>query len=220
MLIEEAIRTRIDQLLSQSTALSASNEHGQAKSFHQCQECSAWLVSAQNAIHLICEFPTNSYRAKADQLLEKNHGWVINEAVGEMAAILGSLLIDGDAGLLSSLADRARAETFDNFLDHAEAYVAAGRKSEAGVIAGVVFEDTLRRICRKLGIVEKAVKLDTVISELSAKGEISNAQAKRARAAAHVRTKATHAQWDEFEIQDVAATIVFTRELIETKLDR
>jgi len=145
---------------------------------------------------------------------------VINQAVGVMAAILRSLLLDADAGLLSSVADRARAEAFDNFLDHADAYVSAGHKNEAGVIAGAVFEDTLRRVCRKLGTVEKGAKLDALIAELSAKGELSGIKAKRARAAAHIRTKASHAQWDEFELEDVRATIVFTRELIESHLDR
>lgn len=168
MSIEEAIRARIERLLTQSLALSASNQHGQATSTQQCQDCSGWLVSAQNAIHLLCESPTNAYRAKADRLVAINHGWGINGAVGEVAAILRCLLVDADAGLLSSLADQARAETFDNFLDHADSYVSEGRKNEAGVIAGVVFEDTLRRICRKLNVVEKDVSLDTLISALSA----------------------------------------------------
>lgn len=47
-----------------------------------------------------------------------------------------------DAGLLASVTDRARAEVFDNFLDHAQAHFGDGHKNEAGVIAGVVFEDT------------------------------------------------------------------------------
>jgi hypothetical protein len=33
-----------------------------------------------------------------------------------------------------------------------------------------------------------------------------------------VRTKASHAQWDEFEIEDVKATIEFTREVISASL--
>ncbi len=39
-----------------------------------------------------------------------------------------------------------RGETFDNFLDHAVAYRDCGGKDQAGVIAGVVFEDTMRKI--------------------------------------------------------------------------
>ena len=112
-----------------------------------------------------------------------------------------------------------RAETFDDFLDHADAYLLEGRKSEAGVIAGVVFEDTLRQICRNEKITEKGLRLDGLISELTSRGELSGVKAKRARVAAHVRTKASHAQWEEFEINDVKATVEFTRELILAKLD-
>lgn len=144
---------------------------------------------------------------------------MIHEGVAELGAVLRNLLWDADAGLLASVADQARAETFDDFLDHAEAYIAASRKNEAGVIAGVVFEDSLRRICRKLSIPEKDVKLDLLISELSSKGKLTAVKAKRARVAAHVRTKASHAQWHEFEISDVEATIALTRELIASSLD-
>lgn len=126
--------------------------------------------------------------------------------------------MDADAGLIVSVANQASAEVFDDFLEHAVSYLSQTKKNEAGVIVGVVFEDTLRRICRVHGIVEKDLKLDTLISELSSKGELTPIKAKRARAAAHVRTKATHAQWDEFELADLKATIEFTRELIEAKL--
>ena len=145
---------------------------------------------------------------------------MINKAVGEVAAVLATLQIDGDSGLLVSVVDRARAETFDDFLDHADAYLQDNSEREAGVIAGVVLnEDALRRVCRKNEIVEKGRKIDELISALSSKGEISAIQAKRARVAAHVRTKATHAQWDEFGLDDVRATIEFTRELVVSKLD-
>jgi hypothetical protein len=133
---------------------------------------------------------------------------------------LGVCLIDANAGLLASVANQARAETFDDFLDHADAYLKDKRKNEAGVIAGVVFEDTLRQICRNEGIAEIGLKIDGLISELTNRGELSSVKTERARVAAHVRTKASHAQWDEYEIEDVKATIEFTRELISAKLDK
>jgi len=74
-------------------------------------------------------------------------------------------LADTNAGLFSSIADRACAETFDDFLDYADKILANGRKNESGVIAGVVFEDTLCRTCRRLNIIEKEVKFD-IISKL------------------------------------------------------
>lgn len=56
--------------------------------------------------------------------------------------------------------------------------------------------------------------LDTLISSLTKIDVITVTKAKRARVAADVRTKATHAQWNEFDISDVSATIEITQELI------
>ena len=91
-------------------------------------------------------------------------------------------------------------------------------KNEAGVISGVVFEDTLRNICRDNEIEESGIPLDQLITELTKYDVISQIKAKRARVAAHVRTKATHAQWDEFELSDVKTTVEFTEELINANL--
>lgn len=77
----------------------------------------------------------------------------------------------------------------------------------------------MRRVCRKHSIDERDVNLDKLISELVKQNVLTELKAKRARAAAGVRTKATHAQWDEFTPGDVEAALAFTRELIENQLD-
>jgi hypothetical protein len=218
MIIEEAVRTRINALIHESHSLSQGNEYDQCVDPHQLASCSGWLTAAQNAVHVVIGTPDAPYRKKVDRVAEADHGYGAHRAVREVSLVLLNLLRDADAGMLSAVADQARAETFDDFLDHASHYLKNARKQEGGVIAGVVFEDGVRRICRKLHIPEKGLKLDALISELASRGEITGVKAKRARAAADVRTKATHAQWDEFELEDVRATIEFARELIETKL--
>jgi len=70
----------------------------------------------------------------------------VRQKVLTIAAMLKSMLADVDAGLVATLANAIRAETFDNFLDHAVAYQKESRKTEAGVIAAVVFENTMRKI--------------------------------------------------------------------------
>lgn len=216
---EDEIQQRIAQLIEQSIGLSGGNKHNQCDDERQTQECIAWITAAQNAVHLILESPAAPYRLTVDRIASQNHGFVIHSAVGALSAVLKRLMADAASGMLASVADQARAEAFDNFLDHADAYYKDSRKNEAGVIAGVVFEDTLRRICRKNGISEEGEKLDGLISALATQGKLSSVKAKRARVAAHVRTKASHAQWDEFGLEDVRATIDFTRELIEAHLD-
>ena len=85
------------------------------------------------------------------------------------------------------------------------------------MIAGVVFEDTIRRIAQNNEIPVR--DLEAIINALVKRGVITATKAKRAKSAAHVRTKATHADWDAFDLKDVDDTINFTRELITAHLD-
>ncbi len=95
--------------------------------------------------------------------------------------MLDGLLRDIDAGLLGDLANKVRAETFDDFLDHAEAYLRESRKMEAGVIAGVVFEDTVRRIYRDKVANDKGEHLENLINVLAKQGIITGQQSKQAK---------------------------------------
>jgi hypothetical protein len=139
--------------------------------------------------------------------------------VSQVSTLLTRLLEEIDRGLLTTIENRAIAVTFDDFLDHGTEYLKHGRKNEAAVIAGFVFEDTIRRICRVLGVTENGVALDTLITELTKQNVLTALKAKRARAAAGLRTSASHARWDEIELSDVGPVIELTRELIGVDLD-
>lgn len=219
MAVEEFVIQRVEELLGEAERLRQGNEYGQAHSEKHSEECQGWIAAASNIIEMIVVDTNASYRKVADRILNHNYGFGIPQGVGEMAEVLTNLLKDAKAGLIVSVTDRARAEVFDDFLDHAKAYLGEGRKNEAGVISGVVFEDTLRQICRKVHVDEKGRKLDELITELAKKGVLTATKAKRARAAADVRTKATHAQWDEYDDADVKTAIEFTTELIGNQLE-
>ena len=81
----------------------------------------------------------------------------------------------------------------------------------------MVFEDTIRRIAQNNEIGDG--RLEEIINKLVKSKVFTATKAKRAKSSAHVRTKATHADWEEFDLKDVADTIKFTRELIEAHLD-
>ena len=213
--MEENIRLRIEQLIADAPDLREGDERGKVQSKLHAAQCKAWLIGALNVVRIIFDDPANLYRKEAESMGRAINEYYVHENVCELSELLSSLLTDIKLGLVSSVANRARAETFDEFLDHAEAYHKQGRKDQSGVIAGVVFEDSIRRICEKYSIPQKGQKLEDLISTLAKQGIISQAKAKRARAAAHVRTKASHAQWDEFDLSDVWTTIELTREISE-----
>ena len=219
MTIKEKIATRLDDLVAESSVLTQGREHDQVDGA-QAHECRGWLAAAVNIVQVVLHVPDSGYRKSIEKIAEADHGYMIHHAVGEVAAILANLIKDNQTGLLTSMANRARAEVLDDFMDHAELYIKDGRKNEAAVIAGVAFEDTLRRVCRMHNISEKGIKLDDLISQLAKSNVLSATKAKRARAAADVRTRATHAQWDEFDENDVKTTIEFTKELILEHVDK
>ncbi len=221
MTIEDAIRNRIESLISEASPLQATGESGKASSGQQTAEARGWIAATFNVLELVCPSPDHAYCREAKRIVTDKdlQGAYIPSAVRALGALLQRLHQDIEDGLLASVANHARAEVFDDFLDHGEQYLNANRKDEAGVIAGIVFEDTVRRICRSHRISERGVKLDHLISELAKKELLSGVKAKRARAAADLRTSASHAQWDEFETDDVRPAIQLTRELISKHLD-
>jgi hypothetical protein len=220
MSVEEKIQNRITQLINDAIEL---GRHPTREDYEisqaQISECIGWLGAAQNIVELACPTPLNAYRTQLGRIMAGTMGSITHSRVQEAAALLSRLAIDLNEGLIASIVDQAAAETFDNFLDHADAYLGDGRKNEAGVIAGVVFEDTVRRIYRKNSASDAGKNLDDLISALAKSQVISATKAKRARTGAHVRTKATHAQWDEFDAEDVKETVRLTRQLLDDHLD-
>jgi hypothetical protein len=155
MEIQEKARKRFEELLNAGDQLKHGNEHRQVRGEAHRQDCIGWLAWAQNMVHLVVPNPGNPYRSSVDKICSSDRGYCVQESVGEVSVILRSLLQDIDSGLLASIEDQTRASVFDDFLDHAKEYAKQKLSREAGVIAGVVFEDTLRSICRNAAIAER-----------------------------------------------------------------
>ena len=205
-----AVKERIEELVSQARENTTSDGYQQR----------AWLVAAQHAVLAVCPSSNNPYHRDAYRIVDRAVIPLHPALVPQMAALLTRLLEEIEGDLLTTVENHAIAVTFDDFLDHGAEYLKDGRKNEAAVIAGIVFEDTIRRICRVLGITENGVALDTLFTELTKLDPpvLTALKAKRARAAAGLRTSAAHARWDEIGLSDVAQVIELTKELIGTHL--
>jgi hypothetical protein len=213
--IEENIRQKILDLVARSYPLAQSST-GMARDSHHLSQCRGWITEALNVIRLAVPMPNNAYRESIEKIGQ--HPSPFPQSVGSIAVTLQALIKDIDAGLLGDFGNKIRAETFDNFLDHAEWYRQQGQKMEAGVIAGVVFEVTVRRIYRDKVGEDKDQKLENLINTLTHQSVITGQQSKQAKVASHVRTKATHAQWDEFDLAGVEDTIKITKQLLREHL--
>jgi hypothetical protein len=96
-------------------------------------------------------------------------------------------------------------------------YIVHGERG--GPVAAVPAPPGLLVFCRVLEIPEKGVALETLISELAKRDVLTALKAKRARAAAGLRTSAAHARWEEIQLTDVKPVIDFTRELMLAHLE-
>lgn len=206
-MIGDNVRQKIEDLIRRAPLLTS--DVLDRDTLHTAR-CVAWLTEALNVVSYAIPSPQSVYRAR----IENTRLGTNVQRIANVAEILSALLPDIDAGLLGDLRNQVRAETFDDFLDHAAKYHSEDRKMEAGVIAGVVFEDTIRRIYRDRIADDKGKKLEVVINELTSSSVITGLQSKQAKVAAHVRTKATHAQWDEFDLGGVQQTIQITRQFL------
>jgi hypothetical protein len=173
----KAVKERIEELIAQAPGL--------LPGYDDYHRQLAWLTSAQYAVQLVCSSSTNPYFKAAQDHVTRGISNDREEVPG-MAALMTRLLEEIDRGLLTTIENHAIAATFDDFLDHGAEYLKHGRKNEAAVIAGIVFEDTIRPICRVLRVTENADALDALISELAKQHPpvLTTLKAKRARAAA------------------------------------
>jgi hypothetical protein len=211
-MLEEAIRKKIEDLLNRATDIFNKQLHALFIGLAE-----GWITEAVNVIEVAIPIENNAYRRRIREIAE-HESYTPAQSMMAIAESLRALLPDIDAGLIANFGNKVRAETFDDFLDHAEAYHREGEKQAAGVLAGVVFEDTIRRICRDQNIPEKGEGLEKLINVLTRKTVITGQQSKQAKVAAHVRTKATHAQWDEYDLGGVAETIQLTRTFLREHL--
>jgi hypothetical protein len=235
MAADDPIKRQLEALIAEAPALLDWDENEKPRPLANPDHrgCHGWMIAAQHVVETACPRPDAAYRKRFDAFIEEwrrathqSHGsdsafdYFAPLAVQRTRELLKRLLADINAGLLVNIANRAVAETFDTFLDHGTEYLKIGSKNEAGVIAGVVFEDTIRKICRMHDISENGVKLDELVSALVKRELLTGLKAKRARAAAGLRTSAAHARWEEFDEGDVRPVIELTRELLEAHLDK
>jgi hypothetical protein len=178
----------------------------------------AWCISAATLIEAVVPLGHPYKMAVISQTAQLNAGGSVDGPSAALFALLLQLKADFEAGLLSNLQAQVAAQTFDDLLDHAEEYLRQRRKEPAGILTGVVFEDTIRKLCRRHHIPEAGVNLDTLLSDLVKKAVLLPIDRADCTTAGSLRTSATHARWEKFGEENVKSVLAFTRRLIREKL--
>ena len=129
---------------------------------------------------------------------------------------LQALRRDYDAGYLSSVQSLVRAEVFADFLEMAEHLLKQGYKDPCAVLVGGVLEDHLRSLCQGRGIPlqmsGKPKKADSMNNDLASAGVYSKLDQKNVTAWLDLRNKAAHAQYGEYNHDQVQNLLIGVRE--------
>ena len=124
----------------------------------------------------------------------------------QVRAVFDAAREDFEGGMFNSVRSMVQAEVFSNELDQASELMKGGYITAAAVIAGVVLETTLRRLCEDAQI--KPGSLNKMNADLSKSGTYNLLVNKRITALADIRNNAAHGHPDKFTKADVADMII------------
>ena len=140
----------------------------------------------------------------------------ISHIMRSKVGALRALRRDYDAGYLSSVQSLVRAEVFADFLEMAEHLLEQGYKDPCAVLVGGVLEDHLRSLCQGRGIPlqmsGKPKKADSMNNDLASAGVYSKLDQKNVTAWLDLRNKAAHAQYGEYNADQVQNLLIGVRE--------
>ncbi len=140
----------------------------------------------------------------------------ISDIMRSKVGALRALRRDYDAGYLSSVQSLVRAEVFADFLEMAEHLLEQGYKDPCAVLVGGVLEDHLRSLCQGRGIPlqmsGKPKKADSMNNDLASAGVYSKLDQKNVTAWLDLRNKAAHAQYGEYNADQVQNLLIGVRE--------
>jgi hypothetical protein len=123
----------------------------------------------------------------------------------QVRAVFHAAKEDFDGGYLNSVRSMVQAEVFSTELDQANELMKGGYIVAAAVIAGVVLETTMRRLCDDAAI--DTGSLNKMNADLTKAGVYNLLANKRITALADIRNNAAHGHTDRFTKNDVVDMI-------------
>jgi hypothetical protein len=132
--------------------------------------------------------------------------------VSELCGLAKAVQHQLQAGLFANVRGLLQAEVFDDFLEMAQHLLATGYKDPAAAIGGAVLEDALRKRTERDGLPTtdakgKGLTIDPMNVALAKAGVYSTLTQKQVTAWADLRNKAAHAQWDQYDADQVKSLL-------------
>lgn len=134
----------------------------------------------------------------------------------QMLGVANAIKHDASNDLLINFKSVAQAEVFVDFLEMGEHLLIEGYKDAAAVIIGSVLEDGLRKLCERASLPVtggsgKPLTIDPLNTQLAKADIYSKLIQKQITTWAHVRNKAAHGEYDEYNAEQVQMMLQFVQ---------
>lgn len=147
-----------------------------------------------------------------------------NAHISQMLGIALSVKYDYEKGLLVNIRALVQADIFADFLEMGEYLLKEGYKDAAAVIIGAVLEDSLRKLCDKNGISTSRdngtpLTIDPLNVTLAKADVYSKLVQKQITTWVHVRNKAAHGEYQEYDKNQIDMMLLFVQNFAEQYLE-
>lgn len=143
--------------------------------------------------------------------------------ISQVQGIALTVKHDIENDLLVTIKGLLQAEIFADFLEIGEHLLAEGYKDAAAVTIGAVLEDGLRKLCDKNGVLTiksngSPMTIEPLNTELAKNNVYSKLVQKQITSWAHIRNKAAHGEYDEYDKAQVEMMLLFVQGFSEQHL--
>ena len=146
-----------------------------------------------------------------------------NAHVSQLLGVVKTIEHDLNAGLLFDFRSLVQADVFADFLEMGEYLLNEGYKDAAAVIIGAVLEDSLRKLSERHGLPKtnpagRPLTIDPLNIALAKKGVYNKLVQKQITTWAHIRNKAAHGEYNEYNSDQVQMMLIFVQDFTEKYL--
>lgn len=227
MQVNIVIKNEINSLIDIGTAIvQKASKAGSRFEGNDIAEVSAWVTRLGQLLKKLYGEKSQHYENFSKAILTDGFYVIHSKWYNHIAQLHGIALTvkhDIENDLLSSIKGLLQAEIFANFLEIGEHLLSEGYKDAAAVTIGAVLEDGLRELCKKNNIeitkpTGAPLSIEPLNAELAKNEVYSKLVQKQVTSWAHIRNKAAHGQYNEYNKSEVEMMLLFVQSFAEQYL--
>ena len=218
--LDEKINTEVKALVEIGMSiLSKVQKLDSSLPANEVVDVSSWITRLGQLIRRLYGENSEHYKSYTHALSTTNFynlhsNW--NTHFAQLVGVSKSIQHDLTTGFLIDFRSIVQADIFADFLEMGEYLLQEGYKDAAAVIIGTVLEDTLRKLSERNGLPVtnasgKPLTMEPLNVELAKLEAYSKLIQKQITSWAHIRNKAAHGEFDEYNSEQVQFMLLFVQ---------